>query len=407
MAQRPLFATLTTPLVILVLATAATLYGDRIPGQWLPALAWLPYALGAVGLWLALQFAKRQLLLSVALTLLGYGLIQGLLQAPISDPLVRYSYDLLSLGLPLALLCNQLLSERGLGHPQALLLYCLVVLALLLAVAAYPLAGTVLVTWLDQHFALHAFDGLVVSLAALVFGALALLAGAVHFLRRKDTLGAGLLFVMLANLLPLYFLDWPFVSSLFASAALTIALVTGIKTSHDLAYRDALTGLNGRRKLFERLAGLSRHYSLAMLDIDHFKSFNDSYGHDVGDDVLAMVAAKIAQVGGGGEVFRYGGEEFTLIFPGRSRDSAVQYLEEVRELIANTPFIIRDKAKRKQGSAEQRGRGAKGRKQVQITVSIGVAEKQKGQGQPEVLIKAADQALYQAKKKGRNCVVAA
>lgn len=406
MAQRQLIGTLLPPFFILLLASAATFFNERITGEWQSALLWLPYALGMVGVWLAIQFSKRQLLMSVVLTLLGYVLIQAYLQRPISEPLVRYVYTLLVLGLPLAMLLNQLFVERGLSHPSAMSLYSVVVLALLIAIAIYQLRGPNVVLPLDSHFAPKRYDGLFISANGLLISIPLIGASVLCFLLRRGTIEAGLHFVMLANLVPLYCLDVPFISSIFATAALLIALLTGIKNSHDLAYRDALTGLNGRRKLFERLAGLSRHYSLAMLDIDHFKSFNDTYGHDVGDDVLAMVASKIAQVGGGGEVFRYGGEEFTLIFNGRSKDDAMTYLDEVRELIATTPFIVRDKSKRKVGTPEQRGKGPRNNKKVQITVSIGVSEKGYGQEKAEQIIKAADKALYKAKKQGRNCVVA-
>lgn len=406
MLQRQRFTPLLPSGFILLLAGLACAFSARISGDWAMAISWLPYALAAVGLWLAIQFSKRQLLLSVVLTLAGYLLVQSFLQRPISEPLVRYVYTLLILALPLALLLNQLAMERGLSHPNAMTLYSLVVLGFLVAVVSYLMQGQALVASLDAYFAPRGYDGMVISTNGLVLSLLLLLASFITFFFQKGTIAAGLFCVVLANLLPLYFLDVPFISSIFAIAALVIALLTGIKNSHDLAYRDALTGLNGRRKLFERLAGMSRHYSLAMLDIDHFKSFNDTYGHDVGDDVLAMVASKIAQVKGGGEVFRYGGEEFTLIFPGMGASDAQTHLNDVRELIATTPFVIRDKTKRKQGTAEQRGKGGKSTKTVQITVSIGVSEKDKGQELPEQIIKAADKALYKAKKQGRNCVVA-
>jgi len=76
---------------------------------------------------------------------------------------------------------------------------------------------------------------------------------------------------------------------------------------------------------------MGRRYVIAMLDVDHFKSFNDTYGHDVGDQVLKMVAAKINGVKGGGKPFRYGGEEFTVIFPRRRLAEAIPHLEEVRK----------------------------------------------------------------------------
>lgn len=85
-----------------------------------------------------------------------------------------------------------------------------------------------------------------------------------------------------------------------------------------MAYQDELTSLPGRRALKEYLLKLGSEYTIAMFDIDHFKKFNDTHGHDVGDQVLRMVASKLATVSGRGKSFRYGGEEFTLVFSEKS-----------------------------------------------------------------------------------------
>ena len=138
-----------------------------------------------------------------------------------------------------------------------------------------------------------------------------------------------------------------------------------------------------------------------MFDIDHFKKFNDTYGHDVGDEVLKMVGVKMSGVSGGGKVFRYGGEEFTVLFSGKGVEDALPHLERLREAIADSGFTVREK-KRPGKKPEQSRKGSD--KQVQITVSIGVAERAGELRDPEAVIKAADQALYRAKKGGRNRV---
>src|SRR5439155_9485473 len=94
----------------------------------------------------------------------------------------------------------------------------------------------------------------------------------------------------------------------FLTAAGTIEIVALLQESHQLAFRDELTGLPGRRALDERLRALRGRYALAMVDVDHFKKFNDTHGHDVGDQVLKLVAGRLAEVGGGGIAYRYGGE---------------------------------------------------------------------------------------------------
>ena len=180
-----------------------------------------------------------------------------------------------------------------------------------------------------------------------------------------------------------------------------------IKHSHDMAYRDELTGLPGRRALNEWLKAPGRRYVIAMLDIDHFKKFNDRYGHDVGDDVLKVVASRLSRVTGGGKAFRYGGEEFTIIFPGKEIHESTPHLEAIRENIAHYKISLRETKQRPKSAnkgRQQRGRGYQGKK-VSVTVSIGVAA-QTADRNAEQVIKAADKVLYKAKKAGRNCLVA-
>ena len=78
-----------------------------------------------------------------------------------------------------------------------------------------------------------------------------------------------------------------------------------------------------------------------MCDVDHFKKFNDTYGHDAGDQVLRMVASKLSHVGGGGRTFRYGGEEFLVVFRGRSASEAKPFVESLRCSIADAGFVLR------------------------------------------------------------------
>ena len=182
-----------------------------------------------------------------------------------------------------------------------------------------------------------------------------------------------------------------------------------IRDSYNMAYRDELTGIPHRRALNEYFLALPRNYAVAMLDVDHFKKFNDTHGHDVGDQVLQMVASKIRQVGGGGKAYRYGGEEFSIVFPRMSADDAFYYLDELRKAIDSYEMVIRkseridedeDKAARKQ---RQRGSFRTAATKVSVTISIGVAERMHNET-PEDVLKAADTALYAAKKAGRNQV---
>ncbi|MCK5360127.1 MAG: GGDEF domain-containing protein [Gammaproteobacteria bacterium] len=187
------------------------------------------------------------------------------------------------------------------------------------------------------------------------------------------------------------------------SFALVLVLIFILQNSFHLAYRDELTGLAGRRALREQMDKLSADYSIAMLDIDFFKKFNDRYGHDVGDQVLKMVAQHIGKAGGGSKAYRYGGEEFTLVFTGRNVAEVKPVLETLREAIADTAFKVRSKT-RKRAKSQGKRKSDTTQKSVKITISIGIAGNQGTDNTPEDVIKIADKALYRAKKKGRNRV---
>jgi GGDEF domain-containing protein len=138
-----------------------------------------------------------------------------------------------------------------------------------------------------------------------------------------------------------YLPQWLPLSLLLTVIALFF-LITVLIDSYFLAYRDELTGLPSRRALFNLSLSLGRKYSLAMVDIDHFKKFNDTYGHDVGDQVLKLVAAKLAQVTGGGKAFRYGGEEFTIVFPSKDIKRVLPHLDSIRQAVADYEIVLRE-----------------------------------------------------------------
>ncbi|PYO74226.1 MAG: GGDEF domain-containing protein [Gemmatimonadetes bacterium] len=181
-----------------------------------------------------------------------------------------------------------------------------------------------------------------------------------------------------------------------------ILVAAVIEASYLMAYRDGLTELPGRRALNEALPRLSGQFTVAMVDVDHFKRFNDTYGHDAGDHVLRLVAAQLAQSPGGGTAYRYGGEEFALVFPGRGQEECLPHLEELREMVETHRFTMRRRFRPRVKPKADKGR--KSRLAIVITVSIGVAERNHRNTSPDQVVQAADRALYRAKEAGRNRV---
>ncbi len=205
---------------------------------------------------------------------------------------------------------------------------------------------------------------------------------------RRNALAAGWLAALVALWLAFHGARESFLLLFASGLVLGLALV---QDAFALAFEDGLTGLPGRRALDERLLELSGPYALAMVDLDHFKQVNDRYGHDVGDQVLRRVASRLRSITGGGVAYRYGGEEFTVLFAGCGVKEAKAHLESFRQQIARQPFTVR--SDRPSGRAPQA---------LKITTSIGLAERGSKRRPPQDVLKAADTALYRAKRGGRN-----
>lgn len=171
----------------------------------------------------------------------------------------------------------------------------------------------------------------------------------------------------------------------------------------NLAYIDELTQIPGRRALYAEMRKMGKRSALTMLDVDHFKKFNDTYGHDVGDQVLKLIASQLKKAQGC-KAYRYGGEEFTLLFAHNDAERIEQSLQEVRQQIANYPLRLRTKQRPKSHKKGQQQRGKAGSKSVRVTISLGCAIRQAKESE-SALLKRADTLLYKAKKAGRNCVV--
>ncbi len=172
-------------------------------------------------------------------------------------------------------------------------------------------------------------------------------------------------------------------------------LRNSLDRSLELAVTDALTGLNNRRFFDHQLSvTFARHLksdvpmSLLVLDIDHFKRINDTFGHDAGDEVLKEFARRLSlNVRAIDMPCRFGGEEFVVIMPETEGQDALHIAERVRANVADAPFALAD------------GR------HIDVTVSVGVATSQGLRDTPELLLKRADEGVYQAKQSGRNRVV--
>src|ERR1019366_4765178 len=399
----------------LLLALAAALVNSSLFAQVAPSLPFYYFGGFAAGLLLAWRFNSSRVLSSLLVLLAAHRAVDFFAAGQINAGSVhtgpgRTAVALAALLVPLNFIVFAAMRERGLiiagVAPRFGLLFLeSVVFAVLCrpenspanpphhGAAAIPLWTLLLLT----------------SIAAIAVFVR-------RFFQTRKPIEPGFVWSMAAVFMWLEFAPVGKASDAYVATAALILAASLIETSYVLAYHDELTGIRGRRAFNEALLPLDQQYAIAIVDIDHFKKFNDTYGHDIGDQVLCMVAAHISKVSGDGRAFRCGGEEFAIIFHGMSAKDAFEHLDSLRQTIAKSMFRMRGGERRTESRTGDSDRRRPAKKktvatglsqasdQLSVTVSIGVAEPSTRYRQPEQVIQAADQALYRAKQKGRNRV---
>jgi len=377
----------------------------EVPDSILTGIVFLPIMLAVLVIGLSFHF-NRSLVFFYIVLIMASNVTLGM---DLAD--TDLSYSLVSAILPLLLLTCSVLPDRGIASIRALPTYILLALStvfIIFVTAASPeWANFIMLTdWLPARY----FDWTEQSQTVLYISIFSFIYMLVLYFTRPSSqmaVGLGVLILIIAQL---NFGDGSDSLNVFSSMALIMCLYAVIHDSWRMAYLDELTELPTRRALKEKFEKVGGTYTVAMLDVDHFKKFNDTYGHDTGDAVLRMIATKMRKVSGGGSVYRYGGEEFTVVFRGKNISEAKPHLDALRENIASNPFLINRESRRR---SDRTGKPSK-MKSVTVTVSIGVADS-KGKASststwtsnkisPWDVLKKSDKALYRAKKKGRNCV---
>jgi len=369
---------------------------DQIPIAILQGSIFVPLLLAILVIGLTIHFNRSAVFFYTLLVIIA-NLALGLEWVNAS-----LSYTLLAGLLPLQLLILTLLPERGIFSLRAIPAYASLLLTTAFAifvVMTSPVWATqfLLTDWLPaRYFDWTQLPQTVLAISVVVFLHMLVLC----FLRPSPHMSAGL-GVLIMLVAQMHAGDTSASLNIFSTAALLMCLYAVTQESWRMAYLDELTGLPARRALREKFQQMGGLYSVAMLDVDHFKKFNDTYGHDTGDAVLQMIAGKMNNVNGGGLPYRYGGEEFSIVFRNKSAKDARLHLEALRESIASSPFVIDRGSRRKSDKNAKRKNNAP----VKVTVSVGVADSNADVSSPWDVLKLSDKALYKAKGRGRNCVL--
>jgi len=396
--MKRLFSKLVPEVPILV-AAALLLTMPALRGTANGLATLFPFTVAAAALLLGWRFNRSRLVFALALlALTEYLLLKG-----VAVPRDRFYFHAITFLLPINLALVALLPERGTLTPAGLVRWVLLgvqVLVVVFLAHSFPDKALKFLTarLLPARFTAWTPVSQPSIIAFIAIGALLFMA----WLREPQSPVRGYCYALIAVFAAL---SWPALGPgreiLLATAGL-ILVIAVIEASYMMAYRDGLTELPGRRALNEALPRLSGQFSVAMVDVDHFKRFNDTYGHDAGDHVLRLVAARLAQAPGGGTAYRYGGEEFALVFPGKGQDECLPHLEELREIVETSRFTMRRRFRPRVKPKNDKGK--KSRQAITITVSIGVAERNHRHASADQVVQAADKALYRAKEAGRNRV---
>jgi diguanylate cyclase (GGDEF)-like protein len=380
------------------------------------------YAVFVAGILLAWRFNSSRVLFALLMLLLAHRALEFFSggRAVAIGP-GRIAFEAVAFLVPANFIVLAVIRERGLSIPDITPRLVLVFLeSVFVAVLCRPgqIASPAFLNFALLNRSLFHWTK-IPQLAWLAFVAAFVVLIARIFLYRKQV-EIGLLWSLAATLLGLQNAVGRIAVAYWATAGLLL-IASIIENTYVLAYHDELTSLPARRAFNEALLRLEAPYSIAVVDIDHFKSFNDTYGHETGDQVLSMVASRLARVSGGGQAFRVGGEEFSILFAGKSTKEVVPYLDALRVLIEESRFRVRNTPERR---SAPRGAGRRGEDKrstrrklgrprtpppetslgLSVTVSIGVAESDSKTREVEQVIQAADKALYRAKKAGRNRV---
>lgn len=383
-----------------LLAVSAWVAGTAgLPEAYWPVVEVLPELLAVLLVALAWRFRRSRLAVAAVTVAITNVLLRGPLAEHASDP-QRTWMMALALLIPVNLAVLVLLRDHPLQQRGPLIHLVVVASQPWLVGLALGAAASGAVTGEDGRWVRLLGSPQAALLGFLIAAVFTVLA----FAFRRGTFEVAMLWVLAAAALALFVGHNPQSTALLCAAAQLSLLSAVIEDSYRLAYHDQLTGLPGRRALDETLTRLGGDYVLAMVDVDHFKRFNDRYGHDVGDQALRMVADELASVTEGGRAYRYGGEEFAVVFTGRSPAQTRDALEALRHDIEGRSFSIRSpKRPRKKPDKPMPPSGPS--EQVNLTVSIGAAGPGNRNPEPGDVLRAADASLYKAKRRGRNRVV--
>ncbi|MDP5252968.1 MULTISPECIES: GGDEF domain-containing protein [unclassified Vibrio] len=367
----------------------------------------IPYAILSICLVCGFLFKQMRFALVSFGLLIIYYLIQTRLQIPLNRGTTLLELSILSFLLPVGCFLAYVVDEMHFTFKQ-----CLLYLSTLAVMALW---GNITLAYFTEAHLEHWTQGVLFSIDSvsklpfvlILYSIIMIGISALFVIRYNRIFDIVIYATLLFTSCVFISFDTPYISSVFFTLLASCLVFYLLSSSHELAFIDSLTKIANRQAFNSDAARIGKRYAVAMIDVDHFKQFNDRYGHDVGDQVLQLVASRIEQTLDQGKAYRFGGEEFVVLYRYKEHNKMKENLEAIRQTIESYPLTLRDEHQRPSHSrvgSQQRGQSTKAKSTTQITVSIGAALSKKHRSLHDTLI-CADKALYQAKRRGRNQVI--
>jgi diguanylate cyclase (GGDEF)-like protein len=367
-------------------------------------IATLPYIVLAFGLIFGWYFSSIRMILSLlVLALADQALVlfptNGGDQETVSQAIVAITAFLV----PLNLLAFSILKEDSLSTLRGVTRVVLVLVQPFLVLwLCLPDQQVLASSFTQEYIPSRYMDWTPIPQPALVTFAIAGLLHVIRFALHRDPLEGGAFWALCAIFVAYHTSRYGWQPTNFFMAAGLVLFVTSLQSFYQQTYRDELTGIPGRLAYDEAIGQLGNRFSIAIIGIDQLTQYANTHGKSVSEQILKLTAPRIQAACSDGQIFHTTGEEFTVLFPGKSVTNTMGTLDTVRKSVETIGLFLRGRDR----VLEQRGTKEAGSRDraLPITLSIGVAEKMNDSATLTLVIKSAYRGLYEAKGIGGNVV---
>ncbi len=390
---------------LILLLALGFLRPNGLPGWLQPFIGIFPLITLTFGLLFGWLFDRSRIVLAIFVLTLADRVLWLLADGGAATTEVgRVVFQFVALLLPLNLLALSLIREDSLVTQRTGICAALMLLQPLLLIGLYRPEPSAFAASLEFAYVDRALTGWTpIAQPALLASGTALALQASRFIVCRNAIESGLVWAMMAVFIALQGTQYGWKPTNFFATAGLILIITLLEASYKATYVDETTGLPGRQAFDTALKELERHCSVAVIEIDQLNSYNSAHGLAASGQILRLVAAAIAGLSLSGQVYHLAGENFAVLFPGKSSGETLADLERIRKAVETLDLVLRRKDQICKRRDHRTGTDSTP-KELPVTISIGVADRHDASIPPDVVIRRAYRAWYRAKVEGGNLV---